>query len=120
MIQIGKMLELIFKLFMKHKNVFLKKNKMENIQENNPLHGYTLETILTYLHGYYGWEKLYDQTPINCFKSNPSIKSSLTFLRKTPWARVRLENTFVYITRKGIDPKLLVIKEKKKKEEPKI
>ena len=101
---------------MKQKNVFLKKNKMENIQENNPLHGYTLETILTYLHGYYGWEKLYDQIPINCFKSNPSIKSSLTFLRKTPWARVRLENTVVYIIRKGIDPKLLVIKEKKKRE----
>ena len=49
---------------------------MTEPQKNNPLHGYTLETIITYLQLYYGWEKLYEQIPANCFKINPSIKSS--------------------------------------------
>jgi len=76
-------------------------------QANNPLHGYTLETILKYLHAFYGWEQMAYQVPINCFRDNPSIKSSLTFLRKTPWARQKVEDLFIYITRDGIDEKLL-------------
>lgn len=75
---------------------------MTEPQINNPLHGITLEMMLKYLYQYYGWEGLYNQVPANCFKTDPSIKSSLTFLRKTPWARQRLETTYIYITRNGI------------------
>ncbi len=57
----------------------------------DPLHGVTLERILTRLVDYYGWEEMARRIDINCFKSNPSIRSSLTFLRKTPWARKKLE-----------------------------
>ena len=75
---------------------------MTEKQTNNPLHGITLEMMLKYLHKYYGWDGLYKQVPANCFKTDPSIKSSLTFLRKTPWARQRLETTYIYITRNGV------------------
>ncbi|MGE0076828.1 MAG: VF530 family DNA-binding protein [Bacteroidales bacterium] len=64
-------------------------------QVNNPLHGKTLETIVVYLVDYYGWEALYGKIRINCFGSNPSIKSSLTFLRKTPWARKKVEDLYL-------------------------
>lgn len=64
-------------------------------QPNNPLHGKTLETILVELVEQYGWEKLAQKVRINCFVSNPSIKSSLTFLRKTPWARKEVEDLYV-------------------------
>ena len=64
-------------------------------QKNNPLHGITLEFILRYLVEYYGWEQLALRININCFKSHPSIKSSLTFLRKTPWARTKVENLYL-------------------------
>lgn len=84
---------------------------MTEKQANNPLHGITLEKMLRYLYAYYGWEGLYDQVPANCFKTNPSIKSSLTFLRKTPWARQRLETVFIYITRNGIDEELFKVGE---------
>jgi uncharacterized protein (DUF2132 family) len=57
----------------------------------DPLHGVTLERILTRLVDHYGWEYLAGIIDINCFKKNPSIKSSLTFLRRTPWARQKLE-----------------------------
>jgi len=70
-------------------------------QKNNPLHGLTLESILAQLVNYYGWEVLYDEIQINCFKSNPSIKSSLNFLRKTPWAREKVENLYLYMLRKS-------------------
>lgn len=70
-------------------------------QKNNPLHGLTLESILAQLVNYYGWEDLYDEIQINCFKSNPSIKSSLNFLRKTPWAREKVENLYLYMLRKS-------------------
>ncbi len=80
---------------------------MSEPQKNNPLHGITLEMMLTYLHALYGWEQLHYHIPVNCFASNPSIKSSLKFMRKTPWARTRLEALFVYVTRDGIDPTLL-------------
>lgn len=69
-------------------------------QKNNPLHGITLEQLLTHLVEQYGWEYLDEQIRINCFKFDPSIKSSLTFLRKTPWARTKVENLYLYLKRK--------------------
>ncbi len=62
---------------------------------NDPLHGKTLEFIVTELVNYFGWEVLGQHIPINCFNSNPSIKSSLTFLRKTPWARTKVEELYI-------------------------
>ena len=61
----------------------------------DPLHGKTLEMILTQLVDHYGWQELGNRIRINCFISNPSIKSSLTFLRKTPWARQKVEALYV-------------------------
>ena len=64
-------------------------------QPNNPLHGITLKQIVTKLKVYYGWEGLADKININCFKKDPSVKSSLKFLRKTPWAREKVENLYL-------------------------
>ena len=64
-------------------------------QINNPLHGITLENILNQLVKLHGWEGMWRRIPIRCFQNDPSIKSSLTFLRKTPWARQKLENWFI-------------------------
>ncbi|QMU31055.1 VF530 family protein [Adhaeribacter radiodurans] len=64
-------------------------------QKNNPLHGKTLEMILIHLVNYYGWEELGARININSFNHNPSVKSSLTFLRKTPWARKRVEDLYL-------------------------
>ena len=61
----------------------------------DPLHGKTLENILTALVEKYGWEYLGNKIRINCFNSDPSIKSSLTFLRKTPWARKKVEDLYI-------------------------
>ncbi len=69
-------------------------------QKNNPLHGITLEQILNWLVEHKGWDYMADQVPINCFISNPSVKSSLKFLRKTPWARTRVETIFIYEKKK--------------------
>ena len=63
----------------------------EKPQTNNPLHGLTLEALLTDLVEYVGWEKMSEKIPIKCFTNDPSIKSSLAFLRKTPWARKKVE-----------------------------
>lgn len=68
---------------------------MTHEQPNNPLHGKTLETILNELVARYGWDELGERIPINCFRNDPSIKSSLTFLRKTPWARDKVEELYV-------------------------
>lgn len=65
-------------------------------QPNNPLHGITLEKIVVSLVEHYGWEKLGREIPINCFQHEPSVKSSLKFLRKTPWAREKVENLYIY------------------------
>ena len=62
---------------------------------NDPLHGVTLETILKELEAHYGWEELGKLVPIRCFISNPSISSSLKFLRKTPWARSKVEELYL-------------------------
>lgn len=64
-------------------------------QLNNPLHGKTLEAILVYLVSYYGWEELGEIIRINSFRSNPSLKSSLKFLRRTPWAREKVEQLYL-------------------------
>ena len=64
-------------------------------QQNNPLHGKTLEMILNHLVEMYGWEDLGSIIKINCFMHDPSIKSSLTFLRKTPWARKKVEELYL-------------------------
>ncbi len=61
----------------------------------DPLHGVTLEALLTELVAHYGWELLSQDVNINCFKSNPSIASSLKFLRRTPWARTKVENIYI-------------------------
>ena len=70
------------------------------LPSKDPLHGKTLEAILNELVTHYGWEELAQQININCFKSNPSIKSSLTFLRKTDWARKKVESLYLYMLRK--------------------
>ncbi|WP_346858444.1 VF530 family protein [uncultured Draconibacterium sp.] len=72
-----------------------KENGVPESQPNNPLHGKTLEAILVYLVSYYGWEELGEIIRINSFRSNPSIKSSLKFLRRTPWAREKVEQLYV-------------------------
>ncbi|MEO9656013.1 VF530 family protein [Marinomonas sp.] len=68
---------------------------MTTEQPNNPLHGVKLEKVVTDLVEHYGWEELSFRININCFKSDPSVKSSLKFLRKTPWARDKVEALFV-------------------------
>jgi uncharacterized protein (DUF2132 family) len=68
---------------------------MNEEQPNNPLHGKTLETIVVFLVDRYGWEELGNRIPVNCFINNPSIKSTLTFLRKTPWARKKVEDLYL-------------------------
>ncbi len=64
-------------------------------QKNNPLHGITLEQIVTDLEAYYGWEYMGTIINIRCFNDNPSVKSSLKFLRKTPWAREKVEQLYL-------------------------
>lgn len=64
-------------------------------QPNNPLHGKTLEAILNELVAYYGWEQMGYHVNINSFKFDPSVKSSLQFLRKTPWARQKVEELYI-------------------------
>ena len=66
-----------------------------NPQPNNPLHGITLETILNQLVKQYGWLELGERIPIKCFTDNANIKSSLKFLRQTPWARKKVENLYL-------------------------
>jgi uncharacterized protein (DUF2132 family) len=66
----------------------------------NPLHGITLEKMLIELEDYFGWEQLAQHINIRCFSHEPSIKSSLKFLRKTPWARKKVEDLFLYMRRK--------------------
>lgn len=68
---------------------------MSQEQPNNPLHGVKLAEIVEYLYNEYGWKELGEIIDINCFQSNPSIKSSLKFLRRTPWAREKVENLYL-------------------------
>jgi len=68
-------------------------------QPRNPLHGLTLEAIVTALAEYYGWDGLGERIPVRCFISEPSVPSSLKFLRKTPWAREKVEGLYLYMLR---------------------
>jgi uncharacterized protein (DUF2132 family) len=68
---------------------------MSENQPNNPLHGVTLEAILNHLVAHFGWNQLGQIIQINSFNNDPSIKSSLKFLRKTPWARKKVEELYV-------------------------
>jgi len=70
-------------------------NNITNNQPNNPLHGVKLAEIVQYLVSMYGWGELGTRIKIKCFTSNPSINSSLKFLRKTPWARTKVENLYL-------------------------
>jgi uncharacterized protein (DUF2132 family) len=70
---------------------------MDEQQHKDLLHGVTLEMVLTRLVKKHGWPGLYSRIKINCFVKNPSIKSSLTFLRKTPWAREKVETLYLYL-----------------------
>ena len=77
-----------------------KENLYQKEQPNNPLHGIKLAAILDALVEEYGWEKLAMKININCFKNNPSIKSSLKFLRKTSWARDKVEGLYLDLVKK--------------------
>ena len=68
-------------------------------QPRNPLHGLTLEAIVTALVAHYGWEDLGRRIPVRCFTSEPSVSSSLKFLRKTPWAREKVEGLYLFMLR---------------------
>lgn len=68
---------------------------MNSEQPNNPLHGVTLESIVVKLVDHFGWDELSTKISINCFKNDPSVKSSLKFLRKTPWARGQVESLYI-------------------------
>jgi len=68
---------------------------MSEKQANNPLHSITLEQILIQLVEHFGWDEMARRVQINCFMSDPSIKSSLKFLRKTPWARTKVESLYL-------------------------
>lgn len=68
-------------------------------QPRNPLHGLTLEAIVTALAAHYGWAGLAERIPLRCFSHEPSIGSSLKFLRKTPWARAKVEGLYLYMLR---------------------
>ena len=68
-------------------------------QPRNPLHGLTLEAIITALVDYYGWQGLGERIELRCFTSDPSVGSSLKFLRKTPWARAKVESLYLFMLR---------------------
>ena len=70
-----------------------------NIKTKDPLHGLTLEAIVTALAEYFGWEELGQQIAIRCFQVDPSVASSLKFLRKTPWARAKVESLYLFMLR---------------------
>lgn len=70
-------------------------------QPRNPLHGKTLEAIVTELAAHYGWEGLGQRIPVRCFTFEPSVSSSLKFLRKTPWAREKVEGLYLFMLREA-------------------
>ena len=72
-------------------------------KSSDPLHGVTLEKIVTSLVEIYGWEGLAQRIPVRCFQFDPSVKSSLTFLRKTPWARAKVEALFIELAQPDQD-----------------
>jgi uncharacterized protein (DUF2132 family) len=71
----------------------------QNEQPRNPLHGVTLEAMVRALEAHFGWEELARQIPVRCFSHDPSVSSSLKFLRKTPWARDKVESLYLFMLR---------------------
>ncbi len=71
---------------------------MSDHHDNDPLHGQTLEMIVNALVDHYGWDEMGARIKIRCFNSDPSVKSSLKFLRKTPWARKKVEDLFIAVS----------------------
>lgn len=80
--------------------VMAKQPPFSKSQPNNPLHGVKLEDIVCRLVDYYGWSELGEMIPVRCFTHDPSVKSSLAFLRKTPWAREKVEQLYLYMIRR--------------------
>ena len=78
---------------------------MNDEQSNNPMHGVTLENVVEKLVEHHGWDELANRIRINCFKNDPSVKSSLKFLRKTPWAREKVEQLYLSTLASQSDPK---------------
>jgi uncharacterized protein (DUF2132 family) len=74
---------------------------MTKLHNKTPLDGVTLELIVSSLYEHYGWDALGKRIAIRCFTTNPTIKSSLTFLRKTPWARKKVENLYLATKKRG-------------------
>ncbi|MDP4227427.1 MAG: VF530 family protein [Bacteroidota bacterium] len=74
---------------------------MSGDHSNDPLHGKTLECIVQFLVDFYGWEQLGKNIKVNCFNNNPSLSSSLKFLRKTPWARKKVEDLYISLIKKN-------------------
>jgi uncharacterized protein (DUF2132 family) len=70
-----------------------------SVQPNNPLHGVTLEAMVTALADFYGWDGLGERIPVRCFNIDPSVNSSLRFLRRTPWAREKVEGLYLFMLR---------------------
>jgi uncharacterized protein (DUF2132 family) len=85
---------MVYKITHRNFEFKLLRDTMEK-QKNNPLHGITLASIVEHLVNYYGWEDLGTRINIKCFNENPSVKSSLTFLRKTDWAREKVEGLYL-------------------------
>lgn len=85
------------------------KNPSEKPVSNDPMHGVTLEKMVTVLVDYYGWVKLGEKIRINSFNTDPSIPSSLKFLRKTPWAREKVERLYKFLVMKKLKPKNKVV-----------
>jgi len=83
----------------------MRQSKTGAPRRKDPLHGITLEMILTRLVEHYGWERLGGMIAINCFTKDPSIKSSLTFLRKTEWARKKVETLYLRTRFPGVEEK---------------
>ncbi|MEY2963314.1 MAG: hypothetical protein RL754_575 [Bacteroidota bacterium] len=75
-------------------------------QANNPLHGVKLAHMVENLYEYYGWEQLALRIPVRCFTFDPSVKSSLKFLRKTPWAREKVEQLYLETFPNGVEEKM--------------
>ena len=95
-------LELLLVLEKQYK-FYEKINNVEKKQANNPLHGITLEKMLSQLIEHYDWTKLGKIINIRCFTHEPSIKSSLKFLRKTPWARSKVEDLYLQYVKENLD-----------------
>jgi uncharacterized protein (DUF2132 family) len=79
-----------------------KNSTTKTTSANDPLHGVTLEMMVRELEAFFGWQELGERIPIRCFQSEPSVPSSLKFLRKTPWARAKVESLYLFVQRERV------------------